>query len=425
MARALPPLPDDFINDETRILVCVDLAQATPSTIDATGRGVLENLPEFGEIYEALRTDFDACTNAGARFMVLAAADTRSQDVYAFMPVVGLFVDAEQCDEATLTELLRKHTRPITDHPVIERHGDWLLLWESQRLILTHPLEDGPDLDIPGFDPERCKRVRAAYQALDGRAIGLAWIPTDHMHEQALEEWNALPDQIHQSPVGIRLIAQRAQEIHGWIDLGHNPSITAVAELAEVAQATQLSELIRSMSDRFKAEVERLQEEPEAAREEMASEMALAGRIIGAINCVQQGSTVTVSIGQADLRPILDMAGPMLVQQRRQAQEMVLMSNARQISISLIMYANDHDNQWPDSLDVLAETRLMTRQQLDELLTHPVTGAKLAFEYVKPDKPIDKLEHAEDVVVLRELENGAVKKGGITCYADGHVESGS
>ncbi len=427
VARALPPVPDDFVNDETTLLFVVDLAQATPATLDATGRGIVEYLPEFGEYYEKLRADYEAATNAGGRILVVAAAQTRNQDVYAFMPVVGLFVDADNCDEPALIQLLRKHGEEFCHDPVIERHDDWLLLWESQRRILIDPPKNGPELEIPGFDPERCARVRAAYQALDGRAMGVTMIPTAEMHKEAQAEWDALPQEIHDSGAGLRMLGMLSLHLHGWIDLGHNPSVTGVIELAQATQATQFVDAIKTVTERFKLEATRTQEHIDAGDEpEVApSEMALAGRIIGSLSCVQQGSTVTVSIGQADLRPILDMAGPMLVKRRRQAQEMVLMSNARQISISLIMYADNHDNQWPDSLDLLAETRLMNRQQLDELMKHPVTGEKIAFEYIKPDKPIDRLENAADVAVLRELEKGAIKKDGITCYADGHVEAGS
>ena len=48
-ALALPPLPDAFINDEVLMFAVFDLAQATPSAIDAPGPGVLEHIPEFGD----------------------------------------------------------------------------------------------------------------------------------------------------------------------------------------------------------------------------------------------------------------------------------------------------------------------------------------------------------------------------------------
>ncbi|MCC6907719.1 MAG: hypothetical protein IT430_07250 [Phycisphaerales bacterium] len=425
VALALPPLPDDFVNDETMVLVVVDLVQATPAAIDATGRGIIENIPELGEQIAKLRTDYEPLVRAGGRLIVIAGAEPENDDLFAFMPVAGIHVDADSCDEAALTELLKKHANEFTSEPVIERQGDWMLLWQSHRLKLTNPPKDGPDLELPGFDPERCNRVRAAYESMNGRAMAIAFIPTLRDRDEAREQWDALPDEIHESPAGAAMLLRMAVQMHGWIDLGHNPSVTGVIELPEASMAAKLKAIIDSLPGLFMMQLESLEDEEAIQLEqEMEPEMALTFRVLRSLSCVHQGSKVTLSIGQADLRPILDLAGPILVKQREQAKQYQAMSQSRQIGMSLHLYANDHNNQWPNSLDDLVTAKMMTREQLDEMLTHPVTGEKNAFQYVKPDKPLDQLEEPALVAVLYELKNGQINRAGITCYADGHVEVG-
>lgn len=424
-AVALPPLPDDFVNDETMLIGVIDLAQATPSAIDATGRGVLEHIPELGEYITNVRADYEPFFAAGARYIIFAAPEPRSEDVRAFLPAVGVFVDSDRSDEEVLRTILKKHTDKITSNPVIERHGDWLLLWDSERWRLIAPPADLPDLDIPGFDPVRCDRVRAAYAALSGRAIGATMIPTQRMIDEIEDGWETMPPEIQESPAAIPMLLGTAVQLHGWIDLGHNPAVTGVAELADAPRATRLAENIKGLPKLFMMSMEALEDEQlEAMAAEMEPEMALTLRVLRAISCVQQGSTVTVSIGQADLRPILDLAGPILEKQREEAKRYQVMSNSRQISMGLIMYCQDNNNQWPNSLDDLVTDGHISREQLDEMLTHPITGEKNAFKYVKPDRPFDELEDPATVPVLYELKNGAINKEGIIAYADGHVQVG-
>ncbi len=423
-AIALPPLPDDFINDDAIVFAVFDLAQATPSAIDATGRGVIEFIPEFGEQIAKLRKDHEAFLNAGGRYIVIAAADTQSKDLYAFMPVAGVYVDADRCDEPALTELIRKHSAEIISEPVIERHGDWLMLWKADRMRLINRKEDGPLLEIPNIDPVRADRLRAAFATLDGRSVGMMMVPTEEMHEEAQREFGDLDPNNDEYPAAIPMLLASAVQIHGWIDLGHNPSVTSVIELPEAPMATQLTRLIEGLPKALNAEMDGLDEVLDEAELQLPPEVLLMYKVLHSYSCMQQGSTVTVSIGQAKLRPILDLAGPILEKQREQAKKYQAMSQQRQIGMSLVLYAQDHDNQWPASLDDLVEGGQVTREQLDELLVHPITGEKIAFKYVKPDRRFDELEDPSSVVVLYELKDGQINKDGCTCYADGHVEMG-
>ncbi len=424
-ALALPPLPDDFINDEVLMFAVFDLAQATPSAIDATGRGVIEHIPEFGDAIAKLRADHQAFTNAGARFIVIAAADTESKDLYAFMPVAGVFVDAEQCDQAALTEIISKHAREITDEPVIERHGDWLLLWKSDRLRLINRKEDGPLLEIPNSDPARAERLRTAFGSLSGRSVGLIMVPTQEMHEDAQRDLADLDPNDQNSPDSLPMLMGSALSMHGWIDLGHNPSVTGVVELPDAPKASQLAGIIQGLPAMMEEQMGMMEEMPADMLDQMGPEIKLMTKMLTSINCMQQGSTVTVSIGQANLREILDLAGPILEEQQKQAKEWESTAKSRQLGVAIITYAQDHDNQWPASLDELVAKGQMTREELDDMLTDPTTGEKMTYKYVKPDQPMDKIEAPWTVPLLYKLRDGQIDKTGWIVYADGHTMKGS
>jgi len=424
-ARALPPLPDDFINDEVIMLAVLDLAQATPSAIDATGRGVIERIPEFGDAIADLRADHQAFVNAGARFIVIAAADTQSKDLYAFMPVASVFVDAEHCDEEALAEMMKKHAKKITDDPIIERHGDWLLLWKSDRLRLINRKEDGPLLEIPNSDPARAERLRTTFGSLAGRAVAVMMVPTNEMHEEAQRDLGDLDPDDQNSPDSLPMLMASALSMHGWIDLGHNPSVTGVIELPDAPKASQLTGIIQGLPTMMQDQMDMMEEMPADMLEQMGPEIKLMAKVLTSISCFQQGSTVTVSIGQANLRSILDMAAPILEEQQKQAKEWEATAKSQQLGMAIIAYAQAHDNQWPASLDELVAKGQMTREELDDMLTNPTTGEKLAYQYVKPDRPMDQMEAAWTVPMIYQLKNGQIDKTGWIVYADGHTMKGS
>lgn len=418
-APALPPLPDDFINDEVVFLGAFDLVLATPGAVDATGRGVIEHLPEFGDVIARIRGDHEAFVKAGARCVVIAGADAATDDLYAFLPVAGVFLDAGNSDEAALSDIIRKHSAEIVGEPILERHGDWMLVYKSDRRRLTHRDEKDPLPEIPTVDPERAERFRTAWAALEGRSIGIVMIPTADMHREAREEFGQIGAN-QDSPAAIPYLLAGALAIHGWVDLGHNPSVTGVVELQDATLAAKLAGTIQSLPRLFEAEMSSRGEEEQA--EPLEPEESLAAKALAAINCVQAGSKVTVSIGQAKLRPILDDLGPILAVQKQRAQDAMMASRSRQLAVSLIMYANDHDDQWPDTLDELVKAGYLTREQLDDYLTHPTTGEKIAFRYVKPDA--SWRDQPATTAVLYELRNGAIEPGGWVCYADGHAQKG-
>lgn len=415
-AGAVPPLPDEFVNDQVSMLAVFDMGQVNPGTIDATGRDFLKSIPEAGEYIDKLRADYTPFVSAGGRFIVFAESDSWENDYEVFVPAAGIYVDAKNCDEEALMNIIRPHAQEALGEPVIERHGEWIFVWKSSRNRLKNIKEDEEAPQPPATDPARAERLRTTFAALTGRAAGMVVVPGEDAREMAELEMDLPKD----SPANVPMILARASAIHGWIDLGHNPSITAVAELPEATMATQLASIIQALPALAMAEIP----DPEYMDDDEMPEISLMLKIVNSISCVPSGNRVTVTIGQAHLREIIDDATPILVKQAEDAKQYQVMANGRMISMELVMYMQENDEQWPASLDTLVEKGQLTREQLDELLTHPVTGEKNTYRYIRPSKSLSEMDNPGDIVILQELKNGAVNPEGCSVFADGHVELG-
>ncbi|MHC5111365.1 MAG: DUF3352 domain-containing protein [Planctomycetota bacterium] len=128
-----------------------------------------------------------------------------------------------------------------------------------------------------------------------------------------------------------------------------------------------------------------------------------------------------MSSGEADLAPIgvvTSILIPSLARSRQQARRMVLMNNVKNIMVGLHVYASDHGNQLPDSLDSLK----------GEYVPPPVLGnpdrddagkGEVYYLYRKPESwPVTA--NAHEFVIISEP---ALRQGGaVFGFADGHSE---
>jgi len=112
---------------------------------------------------------------------------------------------------------------------------------------------------------------------------------------------------------------------------------------------------------------------------------------------------------------------PALSQAREKARgEAACVSNARQIMVGVIGYANDHQEQLPDSFAALTEY-LGDEESRSHLLTCPQSGATPCFELVITGRDLSSLPNPGQTVILREIQ--APHHGRrVVGYADGHVE---
>ena len=102
---------------------------------------------------------------------------------------------------------------------------------------------------------------------------------------------------------------------------------------------------------------------------------------------------------------------------RAKAKQIGAMNNMRQILLALILYAENHQGQWPNELN---ELKAVT-PDFDKLLDNPRTGLNPGFSYVKPAKLYDP---AKTPVLWEATSTGSRDLEAAIGYADGHIEAG-
>lgn len=137
--------------------------------------------------------------------------------------------------------------------------------------------------------------------------------------------------------------------------------------------------------------------------------------------------TLDLAAGTSLSRPLLGVLGQVMGEpiedSRRQAVRTVSMSRMKEVLVACHMHANDHKNEWPDSLNALvAGNHLGPPDAAVELLSTPYSKSPTGrdgYVYRKPQNSKDN-KRAAETPVLGEPE---VRDGGACIgFMDGHVE---
>jgi hypothetical protein len=135
-----------------------------------------------------------------------------------------------------------------------------------------------------------------------------------------------------------------------------------------------------------------------------------------------KGDRLTMELGTAKVQELVaQLVAPALLNGHRQAANVQTMSAERQLALGCIIYANDHKQQWPDSLDQIAEY-VGGKESLAKLMVDPKQpGTSPGYIY---KKPAGSLAHADMIVILYEAPPPDGKPPERICagYADGHCE---
>lgn len=116
---------------------------------------------------------------------------------------------------------------------------------------------------------------------------------------------------------------------------------------------------------------------------------------------------------------IQDILKPMFVVLRAEAILTQSLAHMRQILVACNSYANDHQDQWPETLQILVEA-----QTLDaKLLTNPRRPKqKVGYAYIKPGPNRKKFLTARHIVMHEIFDTWPQMHGICVGFMDGHVE---
>lgn len=90
-------------------------------------------------------------------------------------------------------------------------------------------------------------------------------------------------------------------------------------------------------------------------------------------------------------------------------------SNMRELSQAVLVYAEDHAGQYPESLETL---RPIIGERYDVIMTNPLTGDKPGYELVEPGTTV---EMDPGQVMIYQLRDGNRDTSLPVAYQDGRV----
>ena len=106
---------------------------------------------------------------------------------------------------------------------------------------------------------------------------------------------------------------------------------------------------------------------------------------------------------------------------KQSSEEIATRDNMHKLHSSLMDYWEENEKRWPESLEELVG------DEVEELMTNPITGDNPGYRYTKPDLTDLSAEveggqsRAASVAVIEQLRNGEVDDSLRKLYADGSV----
>jgi prepilin-type processing-associated H-X9-DG protein len=266
-------------------------------------------------------------------------------------------------------------------------------------------LGDSAQLDrVRNAKPPSRPELAAAFAAAGDVPIQVLLLPTDDNRRVIEGMLPTLPESVGGQPV---TVATRGCL---WAALGAKVSpevaIRLVIQSQDAAAAQALQKLIVKTH-------EVLAQQPDI-HDILPTYDKLARLLVPKVN----GDRVELGLDREGWRvAVVETLIPSLKAARERARVAMAASALRGIAQAALIYANDHKNQWPDSLQVLVDAKILA----PELLANPrLPGRKVGFVYVKPAVSVDKIKGQQ--VIAHEAFESWPPEGINVAFADGHVE---
>ncbi|MBI1375615.1 MAG: hypothetical protein GC159_23135 [Phycisphaera sp.] len=269
----------------------------------------------------------------------------------------------------------------------------------------------------PGLDAGAAGQLREAFGHIEGNpAVSFAMVMTPEMRKTLAEEPKEVPgadaDDDPVDPTIAKLGNAAAKLKYSWaaLYLGQRPRITSHIVMPDAESAQKVFEALSAVRDEMAKTTQ------QAGPDGGGTEMAVATMMLRLFQV--KGAELTWDLTTEQLVGMAQLVVPAVTGAQAKAQRAGAMNQMRQLLIAMIQYANDNDGAAPDKLEDI-KPYFGDDAMFDKMLTHPSTGEKPGFIYVKPKGKL--LEAGADTVLLYEARNGKKAKRGALGYADGHV----
>ena len=240
------------------------------------------------------------------------------------------------------------------------------------------------------------------------RAVLSAWIVPSEDHRRVLAEMMPqLPPELGGGPITV--LTQGLQWASARL---HSPAEKSAVIRIQSADAQSAAALKAFIMDRLK------QFQPELHLPPREFE-----QFVAAVTPQQRDSQLVVELSEQQLDELLlETLTPAFARARENAKRVASMSHIKQLMMSTIMHANDHQDVLPAALDEQTTARYFGgAENYRRIMTNPRTNRFPGYIYVRPALSRRDIKDPHTVPIVYEVFEtwpGAMSFG----FADGHVE---
>ena len=407
-----------WVRQDTLLVAHIDLESADldglakwlTTTMDADGfdmpQAMKDDLTEMVEqMPQAMIGEVAPLRDAGIIGITLSYGVENFLEEATDHPVIIFHLDQDADGQAALDflpgrPLDEEHDRPLT---VVKT------LWE-------HAVVSGPVIYVQEFiDQEPGQphpQLRTTLQAAAGYEAVVLILPSDDNRRVFEELMPILPEPFAPEPV--TTLTQGIQWAALGLHLGETPSAKLHIQSLDAASAQRLHAMIRGLPDTAR---KMFSEGPVPGNAEIMLDLL---KELTLLVPEPQGDHIVSQWDDEQITAIArELLVPPLMAARQTAVRMQAMRNVRQIMMGCWVYANNNEEQFPASLELLVEGDGITADML--INSRELVAEGDAYVQVPIPGPDAKLNTSSSILVYEAYD--AWPAGGITAgYMDGHAE---
>lgn len=247
-----------------------------------------------------------------------------------------------------------------------------------------------------------------AFDAGGNAQLRVALIPQEGPRKAFEEISPDLPKELGGGP--IQTVSRGLQWMSVALVFPPNPSLHVLIQSPDAGTAGKLNDVITHA-------IEWARDRKEGPRDELAFT-----QMVGQLKPKLEGDRITIDLSPEDTQKLAATMASGLLNARTQATRIQVASNLRQLDMGVMMYANDHKEQFPKDLGGDVSAYLGGADGFKRLWVDPLRpNQQKPYVYLKlADKMSDVKDPAQAVMIY---ENHTTWDNGINvAFADGHVE---
>lgn len=392
----------DYVNEDTFLVVRVDLAAADVDALIAEAKALLpaEVLAD-GSFEESMRGEvapwLEAFDKAGGRELLLVMG-TRDLVTNPEPTIIAPLRPGANVEHLSALLVSGKIDGPTSQGGLAaERIGDAVIVAAPARLRTWAQFEatERPDL-------------AAALEAVQGHDVqAAAALPTYAARIfAALAEGEQLPPPYED--VSVDELFGSVKWVAGGLKRPPNLALRATLQASDAKSARLLAELYERASKQIVALVRSEEERWLVTR---AAEL-LQPRV--------EGEVLRLALDRDQVHVLAtELLLPSLMRARQQAKQVVSMTNLRGLVTAMHYYVSDHQDQFPPDFDVLLSEGMISPKALQSPLRPEL---EVAYVYVNPGVKLSEIKRPSETIVMYEKFDEWPEGGVAAAFLDGHVE---